>query len=153
MNVVSLTDNLPERVSARLAALPEFDPPAHGFARVLARRAARRRRRLAGAFAVAAGLAAVALALGTRAPGPDAANAQARAQALEADAASARPAVVANAPIAALEGELARLDAALQAAYDRGAAPPELERLWQARTETLSALVAAYRHADSIVRI
>ncbi len=62
--------------------------------------------------------------------------------------------VVRGAPaLIAVEADLARVDGALQAAYDRGAAPAELEALWQQRTATLEALLAGYRHPDSLIRI
>lgn len=50
----------------------------------------------------------------------------------------------------ALEGELARIDARLQRAYDRGAPPRELATLWAERADTLETLLAAYRHPAAL---
>ena len=43
------------------------------------------------------------------------------------------------------ESELAHLDGNLQAAYDRGAAPRDLDPLWQRRSELLDALLSVRR--------
>lgn len=157
MNADILPLRAPEALRRRLAALPEFDPPAWLDARVeatLARPVPRRRRWLL-PLATAAGAALAAL-LAWRAPAPDAAVDAAwiaRSRGLEGELARVRMASDAPGNALALEAELARIDRALQAAYDRGAAAPELAPLWQRRTDTLDSLVAAYRHRDGVVRI
>lgn len=158
MNADILPLRAPEALRRRLAALPEFDPPAWLDARVeatLARPVAHRRRWLL-PLATAAGAALAAL-LAWRAPAPDAAMDDAawiaRSRGLESELARVRMASDAPGNALALEAELARIDRALQAAYDRGAAAPELAPLWQRRTDTLDSLVAAYRHRDGVVRI
>ena len=157
MNADILPLRAPEALRRRLAALPEFDPPAWLDARVeatLARPVQRRGRWLL-PLATAAGAAGAAL-LAWRAPAPDAAVDAAwiaRSRGLESELARVRMASDAPGNALALEAELARIDRALQAAYDRGAAAPELAPLWQRRTDTLDSLVAAYRHRDGVVRI
>lgn len=157
MNADILPLRAPEALRRRLAALPEFDPPAWLDARVeatLARPVQRRGRWLL-PLATAAGAALAAL-LAWRAPAPDAAVDAAwiaRSRGLESELARVRMASDAPGNALALEAELARIDRALQAAYDRGAAAQELAPLWQRRTDTLDSLVAAYRHRDGVVRI
>ena len=69
----------------------------------------------------------------------------ARAQALELQL-DAMPTPAASDPLAQLaESELAHLDGNLQAAYDRGAAPRDLDPLWQRRSELLDALLSVRR--------
>ena len=159
--------SLPERYGLRLSELPEFAPPEALRERILAQLQApvRSRWRLPAALAAAAvlGLALVF------APRPDAptvssparagadpvAASLARSRALEADLAATPRGVAAagSAGILAAEAELARVDLALQSAYDRNAPAAELEPLWRQRTELLGALVAAYRNPESLVRI
>lgn len=159
MNADILPLRAPEALRRRLSALPEFDPPAWLDARVAAvlARAPQRRRWLL-PVAVAAG-ALLAVGLAWRAPAPttdaDAGEAAwlARSRGLERELARLRPAHEVPGSALALEAELARVDRALQSAYDRGAAAPELQPLWQQRNDTLDSLLAAYRHRDGVVRI
>ena len=146
--------NLPDALGARLSALPRFEPDEALWARIEARRRRAPRRAL---LATAASLAAFALVLALvpreRAPEPARPDALARVRALEIELAEARPRGTAQPEVLALEHELAGIDAKLQSAYDRRAARHELDALWQARLERLAALLVAYRHADTLVRI
>ena len=159
--------SLPEEVAMRLSDLPEFSPPAALRERILERLAppARRNWPLPAALAAAAVLAlAMLLAPGLERPGADpstvaaadpVAASQARSRALEADLAATRRdgSSGGSAGILAAEAELARVDLALQSAYDRNAPATELEPLWRQRTDLLGALLAAYRNPESLVRI
>jgi hypothetical protein len=49
--------------------------------------------------------------------------------------------------------ELARVDFALQSAYDRGADKSELAPLWKQRSELLSVLLAARQQKLALTRI
>ncbi|HET9485674.1 MAG TPA: hypothetical protein VFO79_17050 [Xanthomonadales bacterium] len=146
--------NLPEALHERLAALPRFEPSEALWARV---EAARPRRRALPAYAAAAALAAgiVLVAIAWRAPSPvePPAAPMVQVRTLEAELAAARAVRSAHPDVLALERELAGVDAALQSAYDRRAASRELDALWQARLERINALLVAYRHADTLVRI
>ena len=146
---------LADAVAARLAALPRFVPSESLWPRIVAvRRHARLR---LAAYAVAAALAAIAVfaavrPIPVRAPaGLDARLVETRA--LEDALAEARTTRPANAAVLALERELAAVDAALQGAYDRAAPEHERAALWQARVRRLDALLVAYRHADTLVRL
>lgn len=158
--------SLPEGLALRLADLPAFSPPDSLRERIVALHALRTRRRWLLPAALAAGLVLAFVAVTPRVGAPSVARAprplapvdavtdtQARSRALEADLAAAPRGDNASAAILAAESELARVDLALQSAYDRRATAVELERLWLARTELLSTLVAAYRHPDAVVRI
>jgi len=111
----------------------------------------RRVRRLAGYGLAAAAVVAVALAvpawLVKSAPAVDW---QARAQALEVqlDAMAAR-----SDNNGVVDAELARIDAALQSAYDRGAAKNELVPLWKQRSDLLGALLTARQQQVTLTRI
>jgi hypothetical protein len=159
MNADILPLRAPEALRRRLAAVPEFDPPAWLDARVhasLARPVARRRAWLPVA-AVAAAIVALAATLLWRPQVPQGDTHEtawvARSRGLEQALARVRPASEAPDGAAALEADLARVDRALQAAYDRGADTRELAPLWQQRTDTLDSLVTAYRSRDGVVRI
>lgn len=158
MNADILPLRAPEALRRRLAAVPEFDPPAWLDARVQATlaQAPRRRRGWMPVVAVAAGLV-VAVALAWRAPPTRAPLSEAdwieRSHGLELELARLRLASDAPGGMVGLEAELARIDRALQAAYDRGATAPELVPLWQQRTDTLDSLVTTWRHRDGVVRI
>jgi hypothetical protein len=153
--------NPPEALSAKLAALPSFEPAPALWARIEAARPHRPARTWPG-WSMAAAL--VVAALGAAAwldpleratmprPAPLAAHLD-EARALEAALVDARAAGVANPDVLALERELAASDAALQSAYDRRADSRELDALWHARVERLSQLVVAYRHSASLVRL
>ena len=125
-------------------------PPADLWPRIAtthaARRWQRRRRRLA---AVGSGLVLVAVLVFSTSAWRHAATPvidwQARAQALELQL-DTLPSPVASDPMARLtDSELAHLDRHLQAAYDRGAAPRDLDPLWQRRSELLDALLSVRR--------
>jgi len=111
----------------------------------------RRVRRLAGFGLAAAAVVAVALAvpawLVKSAPAVDW---QARAQALEVqlNAVAAR-----SDNNGVVDAELARIDAALQSAYDRGAAKNELVPLWKQRSDLLGALLTARQQQVTLTRI
>ena len=159
MNADILPLRAPEALRRRLAAMPEFDPPAWLDARVhasLARPPAPRRAWWPLA-ALAAAVVALALATPWRAPLPRDAGEQgawvARSRGLEGELARIRPANAAPQGAAGLEAELAHIDRALQAAYDRGADARELAPLWRQRSDTLDSLVTAYRSRDAVVRI
>jgi hypothetical protein len=153
--------NRPEVLSAKLAALPRFEPAPALWERI---EAARPRRpapswpgwSMAAALVVAALGVAAGLAPVHDAPAPRPASLAAHldeARALEAALIDARAAGVSNPDVLALERELASSDAALQSAYDRRADARELDALWHARVERLSQLVVAYRHSASLVRL
>ena len=121
----------------------------------LARRKRRMMRRLAGAgLAVAASLTVVALVPAWLAHNRSPINWQARAQALEMQIdALPMPTGAQDASAQYAEGELARLDTRLQAAYDRGAQHSELALLWQQRSELLGALLAVRRQQFTTTQI
>lgn len=157
MNADILPLRAPEALRRRLAAVPEFDPPAWLDARVhasLSQPPAPRRAWLPLAAAAAVVLAAVLL---WRIPAPqggvDEAAWVAQSRGLEQELARVRLTSDVPGGAAGLEAELARIDRALQAAYDRGAATRELAPLWQQRADTLDSLVAAHRSRDGVVRI
>lgn len=142
----------------QLRELPVAEPAPDLWPRIVARhtrrhRAARRRRNGLG---IAAGLAAAALgvALGVSWRGgtaPERVDWQARAQALELELRATTGARGALSPDAL--GELARVDAALQAAYDEGADRARVGPLWKRRSELLSALLHAREQNVEISRI
>jgi hypothetical protein len=81
---------------------------------------------------------------------------QARAQALELQLRALRDSTGAHADNAgALEtqSEIARVDDALQAAYDTGAERNKLELLWKRRSELLGALISVRQRHVEISRI
>ena len=159
--------SLPEHYARHLAELPEFAPPDALRERIMGVLATSgsSRWRLPATLAAAAVLAGVlVLAPRPEAPtgstpapagGDPVAASLARSRALEADLAATPRGVAAagNAGILAAEAELARVDLALQSAYDRNAPAAELEPLWRQRTDLLGTLVAAYRNPEFLVRI
>jgi len=81
---------------------------------------------------------------------------QARAQALELQLRALRDSIGTHADNAgALEtqSEIARVDDALQAAYDTGAERDQLEQLWKRRSELLGALISVRQRHVEISRI
>ena len=142
----------------RLADTPAGEPPADLWPRIalahLARRQRRRRQRIAGAgFVLLAGLVVGLIA--ARIPGTSATDWEARAQALEIQLQAGATAVDRRDNPLALdtESELARVDGALQAAYDHGARKSELVPLWKQRSELLSALLVARKQSLAVTRI
>ena len=117
----------------------------------LQRQRRRRVQRVAGFGLAAAAVFALALAvpawLMKSAPVVDW---QARAQALEVqlNAVAAR-----SDNNGVVDAELARIDAALQSAYDRGAATNELVPLWKQRSDLLGALLTARQQQVTLTRI
>jgi hypothetical protein len=142
---------------ADTAAAPAMLPPsADLWSRIAAAHRARRQRRtmrrVAGAGAAAAVVLVAIAAFGvhaTREPGVDW---QARAQALELQLSEAI--AQRSAPLSSdTQEELARVDFALQSAYDRGADKSELAPLWKQRSELLSVLLAARQQKLALTRI
>jgi hypothetical protein len=144
-------------IAQRLAAAPISEPAADLWSRIerahLSRRQRRQRRHFVGAgIVVIAGLAVFLAA--SRLPESAGTDWQARAQALELQLhARALTADIDNPLALDTESELARVDGALQTAYDHGATKGELVPLWKQRSELLSALLAARRQSLSVTRI
>lgn len=142
-----------------LAQLPAFDPSDALWPRVLEARARRQRRVRAYGWAAAAGLM-LTFGFGwlvgrvdrSDEAVPVASAEHARSAALEDELARARSAATERGAIE-IQTELARLDAQLQAAYDRRADGDELRRLWRARGELEAALLAAYQRPSDLVRL
>lgn len=142
----------PDDLAPRLAELPVFEPPERLRLRLglLATAPQASTWPRVARFALAAGLGAILLwqhdAGAPRAPDPLAL--------LEQEVLAARAGAGVS-PLAALvlERELARVDAALQSAYDRSAGEAELALLWDERQRTLETLLLAYREADRLVRL
>jgi hypothetical protein len=154
-----------------LSSASVSEPSADLWSRIatahMVRRSRRRQRKfLGGSVAALAGFAAIFFALQT----PNAADTdwQARAQALEiqlhvqsehmrlenAQSEQAQSEIAANNPVALdAESELARLDSALQAAYDRGAQKSELVPLWKQRSKLLTTLLDARRQTATVTLI
>jgi hypothetical protein len=156
-NVHVLDPTLLPEPRRRLLALPEFEPPASLDARVLEalQRPRPSRERWLG-LALAATIAAAAVLAWRVQPGdvPDADLAWvARTRALESELAALRRDAPASPAVMQVEAQLARQDAALQAAYDRGATKAELETMWRERSQTLDILIAIYQRPDAIVRL
>ncbi|HSC11633.1 MAG TPA: hypothetical protein VLC97_11725 [Rhodanobacteraceae bacterium] len=80
---------------------------------------------------------------------------QARAQALELQLRALRDGTGAHDDAGAVEAqsEIARVDDALQTAYDTGAERDQLEVLWKRRSELLGALISVRQHHVEISRI
>lgn len=158
MNVVPLEPVLPEGLRQQLAALPDFAPPDGLRERVAARtwnapRAAHGPARVAAVAAMA--LVAAGAGLWLSRPAPDAAPAlDERIAGLERDVQALRVATAAPGPaVAALEGELARIDRRLQRAYAGQALSSDVESLWRDREAVLDQLLLAYRGPDRVIRI
>lgn len=141
-------------LAARLpASSAAHVPPAELWSRIVATHATRRRQRRWRRLAAAGGALALVVALtfsasAWRHAAPTAIDWQARAQALELQL-DALPMPDASDPMALLaESALAHLDVNLQAAYDRGAAPRDLGRLWQRRSQLLDALLSVRRQRN-----
>jgi len=156
MNVVMLDPVVPESLRQQLAALPQFEPPATLRARVaVAWTQPRRGRGVAPGIAAAAALV-LALAIGwsLRDPPPaPAADLAVRMAGLEREVVALRAARAPAAAASALESELARIDRALQAAYDDDAPAAHIKALWTDREALLDGLLLAYRQPDRMIRI
>jgi len=132
-------------LASRLAELPEFDPPAHLWARIDAAVVARKRRRIWGAMATGGALAASAvfalmLVRPAATPGSDVlVNLRSQSQRLETQLASAT--LVHTSATLGTELELQRVESALQFAYDHGADTQELAPLWRRRVDLLAVLL------------
>jgi hypothetical protein len=117
----------------------------------LQRQRRRRVQRFAGFGLAAAAVLTVALAvpawLMKSAPAVDW---QARAQALEVQLNTLAARSDNNGVV---DTELARIDAALQSAYDRGAATNELVPLWKQRSDLLGAMLTARQQQVTLTRI
>jgi hypothetical protein len=146
-------------VSPLLGGLPEFAPDPALWTRIAGARkrqlGQRRHVRLAGSLAAAAVFAAAVLVLprpAVVAPDPtgDLAVWLHQSQALEQEWTRLEPS-----PEAArgTRSPLRRIDAALQAAYDRGASDEELAPLWEARSKALRAMIDNRQDAVVTTRI
>jgi hypothetical protein len=154
MNVVPLDPVLPEDLRRRLAALPDFAPPPALRERVAARSWAAPARPARGWLALAAMLlVAVGAGVALRAA-RDPADAAVRMAALERDVLALRVSAAAGSPaVAALEGELARIDRALAASFAAAAPAAERDALWRDRESVLVGLRQAYRAPERMIRI
>lgn len=145
------------RQGVDFAKLPEFAPDPALWPRIVAaREAQQRRRRLGGGLAAIAAAVFAAVLLVPRAPpvavGVDAIAAGEReSRVLEGEwlrvAPAARPLPSAR---------LRAIDAALQAAYDRGAPEDEVAPLWQRRNEALRGLIVRAQEgvaADAVATV
>lgn len=136
-----------------LAELPVFTPDQDLWSRIVAAKASRRaapnpRYRLT-AFAAAAAIVVAAILMLPRTKTDSAAvEGQRESQALEREWQALAPVSRPVAPLA----QLHMIDAALQAAYDRGAQADELQPLWMQRNEALRGLILTARN-DTVTRI
>jgi hypothetical protein len=119
----------------------------------LARRRKRRFRRIAGAGLAAAFVIVTVVGFHRAAVEPSSVDWEARAEALEIQLNQAAALSQDMRVAADTEGELARVDRALQAAYDRGAGKSELVPLWKQRSELLSVLLTVHQQQLAITRI
>ena len=144
-----------------LAELPVHEPDpalwsriaaAHaGSIRPVASKPKRRPWRLAIGFATAASLVVAVIAtLPRNEVEPALVEGQRESQSLESEWRTLTPAA-ATRPAAGI-ARLHMIDAALQAAYDRGAEPAELKPLWQQRNDALRGLILVAR-TDEVTRI
>lgn len=144
-----------------LAELPVFEPDAALWSRIeaaheraskpRASKPKRRPLRLAIGFATAAALVVAVIAtLPRNDVEPALVEGQRESQTLESEWRTLTPAA-ATRPAAAI-ARLHMIDAALQAAYDRGANPAELKPLWQQRNDALRGLILVAQ-TDEVTRI
>jgi hypothetical protein len=144
-----------------LAELPTYEPDPALWSRIAARHEnakrpaasipRRRPWRLALGFATAAALVVAVIATMPRHEvGPALVDGQQESRTLESEWRALTPAA-ASRPAAGL-ARLHMIDAALQAAYDRGAEPAELKPLWQQRNDALRGLILVAR-TDEVTRI
>jgi hypothetical protein len=146
-------------IASQLPASPSFLTGGDLWPRIaaahVARTRARRIRRVAAGGAALTLLisAAVFFGLPSSHESP-AVDWQARAQALEIQLNEATAAAPTKTPSTSdAEAELARVDRALQAAYDRGARKNELLPLWKQRGDLLSLLLAVRQQQLALTRI
>jgi len=147
----------------RLRDLPVGEPSPDLWQRIADTHAGRVRRARTRRGLIASGVAAMLVVAVVVAPkwlGPSATEHdvdwQARAQALELQLHALRDGAGAHADNAgALEtqSEIARVDDALQSAYDTGAEKDQLELLWKRRSELLGALISVRQRNVEISRI
>lgn len=147
----------------RLRELPESEPSSDLWQRIARAhhgrvRRARVRRGIIGSSIAAAALAAVLIVPGwlVRPTADGAIDWQARAQALELqlhalDASGSAQAV--SAGLLDAQSEIARIDDALQTAYDTGAGKEQLALLWKRRSELLGTLISVRQQHVEISRI
>jgi hypothetical protein len=145
-----------------LAELPVFEPDTALWSRIAAAHETakkpvapmlrRRPWRLAAGFATAAALVVAVVAMLPRSAVEPASfvDGQRESQTLETEWRALTP-VAMTRPAAGI-ARLHMIDAALQAAYDRGAAPAELKPLWQQRNDALRGLILVAQ-TDEVTRI
>ena len=144
-------------IAAQLPASPSFLTGGDLWPRIaaahLARRRTRRIRRVAAGGIVLTLLISAAVFFGLPSPHESpTVDWQARAQALEIQLNEAA-AQTKTPSTSDTEAELARVDRALQAAYDHGARKNELLPLWKQRSELLSLLLAVRQQQLALTRI
>jgi len=147
----------------RLRELPVGEPSPDLWQRIAVTHAGRMRRARMRRAIIGSSLAAMILVAALVAPtwlAPSATQRevdwQARAQALELQLRALRVSADAHADSdGALEtqSEIARVDDALQTAYDTGAEKDQLELLWKRRSELLGALISVRQRHVEISRI
>lgn len=135
-----------------LQALPEFAPGAGLWARIESGERARqsRRRRVAVGLAMAATAVATVALVQTHRTIPlmpsENLTGQAESQVLEGQW---REMAASVQTVPAGSTQLRVIDAALQSAYDRGAAPNEILVLWRERNRALRGLIDGYRNTGT----
>ena len=147
----------------RLRELPVVEPSPDLWQRIAVTHAGRMRRARMRRAIIGSSLAAILLVAVVGAPKSLAPSAteravdwQARAQALELqlhalpDSAGVH---ADNAGARETQSEIARIDDALQAAYDTGAESNQVELLWKRRSELLGALISVRQRHVEISRI
>jgi hypothetical protein len=141
----------------RLAALPEFDPPAHLWARIEAEHQRRRQRRRVAQWgtgiAAMVALAAVLLLAPQRELVSSGSSALAMLESRSQELEQRYAGLSQTASTLDDEAELRAVERALQQAYDRGAAVDELMPLWQQRNEVLTSLIALAADGAQLTRI
>lgn len=135
-------------------ALPEFQPPPELWVRIASAERARRHRRRSAFASAAAAVVVVLVALAAwplrDPPAPVVAAGEVESRRLEAEWLR-----VAGGSTPSSTTRLRAIDAALQAAYDRGAAADEVEPLWRQRNDALRGLIASLQQdaVAGVIRI
>lgn len=141
----------------RLAALPEFDPPADLWGRIEAehgrRRQRRRLRQWGMGIAAALALAAVLLLTPQRDDATSGSSTLALLESRSQELEQRYAGLSQTASALENEAELHAVEQALQQAYDRGAAAEELMPLWQQRNDVLTSLIALAADGAQLTRI